>query len=136
MNTTAQDIERIEARLIEVKQEIAEKAGTDAAFHDALVANPKGTIELAYNLPAGSLDEVSINLFVEPLETIGIVVPARPSGEGDELSDEQLEAVAGGAVFCAAVGAALITATTAVAVGAAASTGAVAVAGIKSGWGK
>jgi len=137
MNTpTSQDIERIEARLIEVKTEIAEKAGTDATFHDALVANPKATIEQAYSLAPGSLDDLNISIFVEPSQTIGIVIPARPSSDGDELSEEQLEAVAGGAVFCAAIGAALITATGAVTVGAMAATGAVAAAGINSGWGK
>jgi hypothetical protein len=102
MNLTAKDYERIAARITEMKEEIPRKAGTDPEFHDALKANPQATIEKYYGFPEGMLKEIDIQIFQEEPGSIGLVIPPPPSTDGEELTEEQLEAVAGGAAFVGA----------------------------------
>ncbi len=78
-----------------IEQILAEKAIQDPAFKAALKANPKAALakELGTELPADLQVEV-----VETSETkFYVVLPSDSLLSGDEeLSDEQLEAVAGG----------------------------------------
>ena len=98
-----------EARFQEVKQEIAQKSATDSDFREALLANPASAIEEEYGLESGALAEVNIQV-VE--EAGGIVIPIPQDLSEMELTDEQLDQVAGGAFFTIA---AAITAATAAA---------------------
>jgi len=67
----------------------------DESFRQELLADPKGALEqeLGIRLP----DEVQVRTVEETADTIYLVLPnASPTGEGGELSDRELEAVAGG----------------------------------------
>jgi hypothetical protein len=69
------------------------------------VSNPNTAIEKEYGLPAGSLSKLSIKVVEEPGGTV--VVPIPPNRSNIQLTDEQLEAVAGGFAFTATVTAAV-----------------------------
>ena len=89
----------IASRLEEVKVKIAQKCTIDSSFCDALLADVHGTIEDQYGLEAGSLAELDIQVVVEAESTLVVSIGADISEM--ELSDEQLDQVAGGA-FCTA----------------------------------
>lgn len=95
------DIISITRRLEEVKKEIASKAGQDAAFRASLLNDANGSIETEYGLPKGALSKLSIKIVEEGPNTI--VVPIPPNRSSMELTDDQLEAVAGGLAFSVAV---------------------------------
>lgn len=84
----------------ELLQKVISKAWEDDAFKQELIANPLDAIEKAtgrrINLPEGK------TLIVKDQtnsSTVYINIPAQPSIESLELSEEQLEAVAGGALW-------------------------------------
>jgi hypothetical protein len=80
--------EAFEARLIE-------KAWTDPSFRQALRSDPRGAVEkaLGARLPAG----MQVKLLEETADTFYLVLPANPDrAPSGQLSDEQLDAVAGG----------------------------------------
>jgi hypothetical protein len=67
----------------------------DESFRQKLLDDPRGTVEqeLGTQLPEG----VKVRVEEETAETIYLVLPSsEPIGEGGELSDQDLEAVAGG----------------------------------------
>ena len=74
---------------------------------------PKGTIESEYGLEPGTLEGLKISVVVEADNEL--IVPIGPDMSEMELSDEQLDAVAGGAFLTMAV-ASLFVASAAVAV--------------------
>ncbi len=79
----------------ELEQRLVQKAQDDAAFRASLLADAKSAIEqeLGAPLPAG----VQVNVVEESADTVYLVLPqASSAGEGGELSDADLEAVAGG----------------------------------------
>ncbi len=78
----------IEARLIE-------RAAKDAGYRQSLLGNPKSAIEgaLGMPLPAG----ISVKVVEESADTLYLVLPPHADASG-ELSDAQLESVAGGAL--------------------------------------
>jgi hypothetical protein len=80
----------------EIEQRLIERSLQDGSFRQRLLADPKGTVEeeLGTRLP----EEVRVVAVEETADTIYLVLPsASPlGGEGGELSDLQLEAVAGG----------------------------------------
>jgi hypothetical protein len=81
--------EAFEARLIE-------KAWKDDAFRRALVRDPRGAVEreLGGKLPAG----LQVKVLAETPDTFYLVLPANPDrAPAGQLTDQQLEAVAGGA---------------------------------------
>jgi hypothetical protein len=69
------------------------KAWQDEVYRKELIANPKGVLqkEFGVELPEG----LEIEVLEESPKKLFIVIPAKPT---DELTDEQLEGVAGG--FC------------------------------------
>jgi hypothetical protein len=79
----------------EVERRLVERSLQDDAFRQRLLADPKAAVEeeLGIQLPA----EVQIRVVEETADTIYLALPsASPAGEGGELSDQELEAVAGG----------------------------------------
>jgi Nitrile hydratase, alpha chain len=84
--------EQMERRLIE-------KSVEDEAFRQRLIEDPKGAVEqeLGTRLP----EEVRVVTVEETQDTIYLVLPSTPMAgdEGVELSDQQLEAVAGGGTW-------------------------------------
>jgi len=79
----------------EIERRLIERSLQDESFHQELLADPKAALEqeLGIRLP----EDVQVRAVEETADTIYLVLPsASPSGEGGELSDRQLEAVAGG----------------------------------------
>jgi hypothetical protein len=82
----------------EFESQLVARALRDEAFARELRANPRGTIEreLGRLQPGAKLPEhVEIRVVEESPTTMYLVLPARPGGP-EPLSDEDLEAAAGG----------------------------------------
>jgi hypothetical protein len=80
----------------EMERRLVEKSLEDDAFRQRLMEDPKGAVEqeLGTRLP----EEVRIVAVEESADTIYLVLPGIPmeGREGVELSDRELESVAGG----------------------------------------
>jgi Nitrile hydratase, alpha chain len=79
----------------EMERRLIQRSLEDEDFRQRLLDDPKGTIEqeLGSRLPEG----VEVRALEESAETIYLVLPnASPVGQGGELSDQELDAVAGG----------------------------------------
>ena len=81
----------------EVERKLINKSLQDGDFRQKLLDDPKGTLEqeLGTRLP----DEVEVRVVEESADAIYLVLPSSASplgGQGGELSDRELEAVAGG----------------------------------------
>jgi len=80
----------------EMERRLIEKSLQEESFRQRLVEDPKGAMEeeLGTRLP----EEVRVVVVEETLDTIYLVLPGTPmsGGESMELSDEQLQSVAGG----------------------------------------
>lgn len=80
----------------EIETEIAVKAWKDEVFKQELLSNPKATLSKEYGVPIP--DNIEVRVLEENPNTLYMVLPVKPAdleGEG-ELSEEALEAVAGG----------------------------------------
>lgn len=79
----------------QISARIAEKAWHDPAFHQRVLADANGAYEEAtgLKLPPG----VTLKVIEDDAHTINFVIPPRPAA-ASELSDADLEAVAGGNV--------------------------------------
>ena len=77
----------------EMEALIVQRAWKDEAFRAEFLADAKGTIEKysGQKLPA----DINVLALAEDDKTIHFVIPAKPA-QADELSDEDLEKVAGG----------------------------------------
>jgi hypothetical protein len=79
----------------EIQRRLIQRSLQDDSFGQRLLDDPKGTIEqeLGSRLP----ENVEVRVVEESAQTIYLVLPsASPLGQGGELSDQELEAVAGG----------------------------------------
>ena len=82
----------------EARQRLIRRSMEDEEFRQRLLADPKATVE--QEIEAALPEEIEVRVVEETLETIYLVLP--PSGAlaaaqtSGELSDRELEAVAGG----------------------------------------
>src|SRR5690349_1942523 len=78
----------------EMEEKIVARAWTDDEFRRKFVADPKGQFEqhLGTKLP----ESLTITVHEEAPDNLHFVIPAKPPGNLSELSDEDLEKVAGG----------------------------------------
>jgi Nitrile hydratase, alpha chain len=84
----------------EMERRLIEKSLEDEAFRRRLMEDPKGAVEqeLGTRLP----EDVRVVTVEESADTIYLVLPGTPTmagAEGGELSDQQLESVAGGSTW-------------------------------------
>ena len=77
----------------ELETAIVQRAWKHPEFHDEFVSDPKGTIEKysGQKLPEGA----QVFAHAEDANTIHFVIPMKPAA-ADELSEEDLEKIAGG----------------------------------------
>ena len=78
----------------ELEEKIVARAWTDEEFRRKFVVDPKGQFEshLGTKLP----EALTITVHEETPDSLHFVIPDKPKGKLDELSDEDLEKVAGG----------------------------------------
>lgn len=96
----------------EFEAKIIKKAWSDPKYKEELLKNPKAVIEKelqelqdGFKIP----DELDIKVFEENPKSLCLVLPMNPQEVTDqELSEDDLEKVAGGGIF-AAVGAVAVT---------------------------
>ncbi|HEX5454136.1 MAG TPA: NHLP leader peptide family RiPP precursor [Stellaceae bacterium] len=79
----------------ELDEKIIARAWTDDEFRRKFVADPRGQFEahLGTTLP----DSLKMTVHEETPDSLHFVIPQKPPQNLDELSDEDLERVAGGA---------------------------------------
>ena len=79
-----------------IEQEIRVKSLKDAEFRQQLLANPKSAIEAAMgvNIP----ENLEIKVMEESANHLILTITPELSDSANELSEEQLEAVAGGSL--------------------------------------
>ena len=79
----------------ELDEKIIARAWTDDEFRRKFAADPKGQFEahLGTTLP----DSLKMTVHEETPDSLHFVIPQKPPQNLDELSDEDLERVAGGA---------------------------------------
>lgn len=82
-----------------IERELAAKAWQDDAFMDELRSNPKAVIAREYGVTLP--DSLDLKVVEESAGTLYLRIPPNPSEI--ELSDEQLELVAGGEVVVTAI---------------------------------
>jgi hypothetical protein len=78
---------------VEIEERLIAKAWQDPAFKQELISNPKDTIaKEGISLP----DTIEVRVVEENANTLCFVIPAQPNST-EELSEAELEAIAGGA---------------------------------------
>ncbi|WP_456426420.1 NHLP leader peptide family RiPP precursor [Rhodocaloribacter sp.] len=77
-----------------LNRQVTQKAMEDANFRQRLLEDPKGTLETEYGISIPN--EADIKVFQETPQSHYFVLPPRPIQDGDELTEDELEAVAGG----------------------------------------
>ncbi|HEX5848026.1 MAG TPA: NHLP leader peptide family RiPP precursor [Rubrobacter sp.] len=81
---------------MEIERRIAQRTLNDESFRKRLLEDPRATMERELGAPLP--EEMRVEVVEETADTIYLVLPSASSAgaENDELSDEELEAVAGG----------------------------------------
>lgn len=87
----ASDADRLSRHDLEAK--IVKRCWRDEAFRNDFTADPAAAFVKYLNVPKASLPKISVHQ--EAAGTWHIVLPAKPANAG-ELSEEELEKVAGG----------------------------------------
>jgi Nitrile hydratase, alpha chain len=81
----------------EVERTLVQRSLEDEDFRQRLLDDPKGTIE--QELGSRLREGVEVRVVQESADTIYLVLPSASAvGEGEEISDQDLEEVAGGEV--------------------------------------
>jgi hypothetical protein len=77
-----------------VQAQTIERASRDPVFRQNLLSDPTGTLEREFgvSMPAGT----RITVVEETPNTVYLVLPSAPSAADEELSGDELDAVAGG----------------------------------------
>jgi hypothetical protein len=79
----------------EMERRLVQRSLEDDAFRQRLLEDPKAAVE--QELGTRPPEDVRVVAVEETAQTIYLVLPsASPLGEGGKLSDQELEAVAGG----------------------------------------
>lgn len=78
----------------QTEAQVIARAQQDASFRQRLTKDPKGAIsrELGITLP----DSVNVEVVEETSSKVYLVLPPRAASAGSQLSDAELEGVAGG----------------------------------------
>ena len=80
---------------VEWERKLIQRSLEDEEFRQRLLDDPKGTLEQELGGPLP--ESIEVRALEESAETIYLVLPsASPLGEGVEISDQDLEQVAGG----------------------------------------
>ena len=80
----------------EMERRLINRSLQDESFRQRLLDDPKGAIE--QELETQLRESIEVRVVEESADSIYLVLPSASPlvGEGDELSDQELEAVAGG----------------------------------------
>jgi hypothetical protein len=98
----------------DLEAKIVKRCWEDEAFRREFISDPAGAFVRYLQIPAESIPEMVI--FEETPGSWHIVLPAKPA-DGNELSEEELEKVAAGAIFSDAIFKSLMSASSASAAG-------------------
>lgn len=86
--------EQYVAKRAELWQNLVNRAAADADFRAALKEDPRGTLENEFGISIP--EDARISVLEESPDEQYIVLPPRLVGDNGALSEEELEAVAGG----------------------------------------
>ena len=78
----------------EIEAHIIAKAWKDEAYKQELLNNSKAVIEQEFGLQLA--DDINVQVVEEDASSLYLVLPMQPDLSTDEVSEEELEAVAGG----------------------------------------
>lgn len=77
-----------------LEAQVIERAGKDPQFRDQLKQDPHGTVSRDFGVQVPQ--DITLEILEETPTKVYLVLPASPAQRGQELSGEELEAVAGG----------------------------------------
>jgi hypothetical protein len=78
----------------DVQRSVIDRAETDPVFHAHLLQDPKAAIEEQFGIPLPA--DIRIRVVEEQPGEVVLVLPAQSTGSGEQLSEADLEQVAGG----------------------------------------